>query len=126
MKRILHAMLRVRDLPAMLHFYCDVLGMRERRRISFETEQYTVVFIGYDEGAEIELWHDWSPAAAAAAHGSSGHVGIGVADIHGLCAALVAAGVRLTRAPAAMRQGGRVIALLRDPEGYEVELLSDG
>lgn len=126
MKRVLHAMLRVRDLPAMLHFYCDVLGMSERRRIRFEAEQYTLVFVGYDDGAEIEFWHDWSPNAATAAHGSSGHVGIGVSDIHGFCAELVSAGVTLTRAPAAMRPGGRIIALLHDPEGYEVELLSGG
>ena len=122
MSQILHAMLRVRDLDRMLSFYCGALGMRELRRIEFAAEQYTLVFVGYGDGAEIELWHDWSAGAAQGPHGSSGHVGIGVPDIHGLCASLRAAGVAIHREPAAMRPGGRIIALLHDPEGYEIEL----
>ncbi len=129
--QLLHTMIRVRDLQRMLDFYCGMLGMRELRRIEFPLDRYTLVFIGYDTaGPQVEFWHDWpdrplareAPAATHSAHAF--HLGIGVRDIEGACAALAAAGVPIRRGPAAMRPGGRVIALLDDPEGNEVELLA--
>lgn len=129
--QLLHTMIRVRDLRAMLDFYCAVLGMHELRRIEFPAQRYTLVFIGYGTaGPQVEFWHDWPDAvatheSAAAQHAVHPfHLGIGVRDIAGACAALTAAGVRIRCGPAAMRPGGRVIALLDDPEGNEVELLA--
>lgn len=129
--QLLHTMIRVRDLQAMLDFYCGMLGMHELRRIEFPADRYTLVFIGYDTtGPQVEFWHDWpdsqvAHAATAASHAAHAfHLGIGVYDIEGACAALAAAGITIRRGPAAMRPGGRVIALLDDPEGNEVELLA--
>lgn len=125
-RRLLHTMLRVHDLAAMLDFYCAKLGMRELRRIEFPTQRHTLVFIGYGGNsgeAEVELWWDWDRNAPPRAGESYGHLGIGVDDIHGTCNALRAQGVTLAREPAPLRSGGRVIALLHDPEGNEVELL---
>ncbi len=129
--QLLHTMIRVRDLAAMLDFYCRMLGMQELRRIEFPADRYTLVFIGFGTtGPQVEFWHDWpastgvpeTPAQKSAVHPF--HLGIGVRDIAGACAALAAAGVRIRRGPAAMRPGGRVIALLDDPEGNELELLA--
>lgn len=130
--RLLHTMLSVRRLEPMLAFYCGLLGMREIRRIEFAGEGYTLVFIGFDtapDAPQVELRHDWAaPAALPAAEsmGSrwTGHLGIGVHDIETACAQLAARGVPIRRAPGAMRPGGRVIALIEDPEGNEVELLA--
>jgi lactoylglutathione lyase len=128
--RLLHAMLRVRDLPRMLAFYCEVLGMREIRRIEMPELRRTLVFAGYGSNpaeAQVEFWHDWDQAgsaAPAARDGHETHLGIGVRDIHGCVRALAARGVRITREPAPIRAGGRVIAMLEDPEGHEVELLA--
>ena len=63
--RMLHAMLRVHDLPKMLNFYCGVLGMRELRRIEMPELRRTLVFIGYAGvagEAQVEFWHDWDTA----------------------------------------------------------------
>lgn len=128
--RMLHTMIRVRDLPRMLAFYCEVLGMREIRRIEMPELRRTLVFAGYGghpSEAQVEFWHDWddarsTPPVPTAAHES--HLGIGVRDIHGCVRALAARGVRITREPAPIRAGGRVIAMLEDPEGHEVELLA--
>ncbi len=125
--RLLHTMLPARDLDAMLGFYCGLLGMRELRRIEFPQERYSLVFIGYEEGAEapqVELRHDWGGRPHGPQRVRDGHLGIGVRDIDAAVAALAAHGVRIRRAPAAMRPGGRVIALVEDPEGNEVELLA--
>lgn len=124
--RLLHAMLPVRALEPMLDFYCGLLGMREIRRIEFPAERYTLVFIAYDdspESAQVEFRHDWDRTAAAP-NARAGHLGIGVRDIEAAVRVLAARGVPIRRAPAAMRPGGRVIALIEDPEGNEVELLA--
>ncbi len=121
-------MLRVRDLDAMLQFYCGVLGMRELRRIEFREQRYTLIFCGFGtaaEDAQLELWHDWDRTQALV-HGSTfGHLGIGVRDIGGFCEYLRSRGVTIRRNPAPMRPGGRVIALIEDPEQNEVELLAN-
>lgn len=126
--RLLHTMLTVRDLDAMLGFYCGLLGMHEIRRIDFPAERYTLVFIGFEtapDAAQIEFRHPWDAASAATPTSRwRGHFGIGVRDIDAACSTLATRGVPVLRAPAPMRPGGRVIALLEDPEGNEVELLA--
>jgi lactoylglutathione lyase len=149
--RYLHVMLRVRDLDAMLGFYCGRLGMCEQRRIEFPAQRYTLVFIGYGEdagGPQLELWQDWDAGldAGGGAHtladavaradapghaapggvrrSGFGHVGIGVRNIDDCVRDLAGQGVAVLREPGAIRPGGRRIALLADPEGNEVELLA--
>lgn len=149
--RFLHAMVRVTDLERALAFWCGELGMRELRRIPFAEQRYTLVFLGFGQGAEepqLELWHDWSRAAlptdpllaagasddrstrVVALHGGQVprraapfHVGIGVDRIREFVAHLKTRGVKVLREPAPLRPGGRVIALVADPDGNEVELL---
>jgi lactoylglutathione lyase len=126
--RMLHTMLRVHDLPKMLNFYCAVLGMRELRRIEMPELRRTLVFIGYAGSAaeaQVEFWHDWDTAGTAVPHEPSpGHLGIGVRDIAGCVRDLAAEGVPVRREPAPLRPGGRVIAMIEDPEGHEIELLA--
>lgn len=126
--RLLHTMLRVRDLEAMLAFYCGRLGMREIRRIEFAEQRYSLVFLGYGSDrndAQLELWHEWDREAPYGQDSAYGHVGIGVKGIDDFCASLRNQGVPVLRDPGPMRPGGRVIALISDPEGHEVELLAN-
>ena len=56
--RYLHTMVRVRDLPAALRFFCDGLGLREIRRRDSEQGRFTLVFLGEkDQGdsPQVEL-----------------------------------------------------------------------
>ena len=43
--RFLHTMLRVRNLDDSLHFYVDLLGLKEARRRVDEKNKYTLVFL---------------------------------------------------------------------------------
>ena len=43
--KYLHTMVRVADLGKSLHFYCDLLGLRELRRIENEGGRFTLVFL---------------------------------------------------------------------------------
>jgi lactoylglutathione lyase len=126
--RMLHTMLRVHDLPKMLNFYCVVLGMRELRRLEMPELRRTLVFIGYAGAAaeaQVEFWHDWDTAGTPVPHDAgAGHLGIGVRDIVQCVRELAAEGVLVRREPAPLRPGGRVIAMIEDPEGHEIELLA--
>jgi lactoylglutathione lyase len=54
-----------------------------------------------------------------------GHIALGVDDIYGVCAALKAKGVNVSREPGPMKHGTTVIAFIEDPNGYKVELIQE-
>ncbi|HJP35352.1 MAG TPA: VOC family protein, partial [Gammaproteobacteria bacterium] len=54
--RLLHTMLRVRDLEASLEFYCKILGMKLLRKHEFPDGKFTLAFVGFgDENASSVL-----------------------------------------------------------------------
>jgi lactoylglutathione lyase len=124
--RLLHTMLRVRDLQRSLAFYVDRLGMRLLRRQDFPQGRFTLAFVGYhdeERGAVIELTHNWDDRTYAL--GSAfGHVAIGVADVHRAVEGLARAGTPVVR-PAGPLAGDprEVIAFVEDPDGYRIELI---
>jgi lactoylglutathione lyase len=125
--RLLHTMLRVRDLDASLRFYCDVLGMKLLRRKDYPDGKFTLAFVGYGDESEtavIELTHNWGKTDYVLGD-AYGHVAIGVGDIHATCDRLRAAGGKIVREPGPMKHGTTVIAFLEDPDGYKVELIEE-
>ncbi|HTY16368.1 MAG TPA: lactoylglutathione lyase [Myxococcota bacterium] len=125
--RLLHTMLRVRDLDASLRFYCDGLGMKLLRRKDYPGGEFTLAFVGYGDESEtavLELTHNWDGRAYEIGSGF-GHVAVGVDGIHAVCEALRAKGVRVTREPGPMKHGTTVIAFVEDPDGYKVELIEE-
>jgi lactoylglutathione lyase len=124
--RILHSMVRVRDVDAALRFYLDGLGMKLLGRFDVASRRSTGVFIGYGDystGGVLELvdkWDDTGPYT----HGSGyGHVAIGVPDILATIARLAAMGAEVITPPTALMAGGPRVAFVRDPDGYELELI---
>jgi len=123
--RILHTMLRVKDLEASKQFYCDVLGMQLLRQKDYPNGQFTLAFVGYGDEqnqAVIELTYNWDRQAYDLGD-AFGHVAIGVDDIEGACAQAVAKGGKVVRPPGPMKHGTTVIAFLEDPNGYKIELI---
>ncbi|MDX1799438.1 MAG: VOC family protein, partial [Marinobacter sp.] len=51
----LHTMVRVSDLDASLHFYCDLLGLEEIRRHDSEKGRFTLVFLAAPDDRERAL-----------------------------------------------------------------------
>jgi lactoylglutathione lyase len=123
--RILHTMIRVGDLDRSIAFYTDVLGMKLLRKSDNAQYQYTLAFVGYAEETEeavLELTHNWGTESYD--HGNAfGHVAIEVEDVHRACNAIREAGGDVTREPGPVKGGTTVIAFVRDPDGYAIELI---
>lgn len=122
--RYLHTMVRVRDLPAALHFFCEGLGLREVRRRDHEQGRYTLVFLGEKaegDSPQIELTHNWDQTEPYTHGRNFGHVAYEVENIYGACQRLVDAGYKISRPP----RDGRM-AFVRSPDLISVELLQKG
>lgn len=124
--RMLHTMLRVRDLDKSLDFYTRLLGMKLLRKKDFPTGDFTLAFVGYGDETDstvIELTHNWGQETPYDLGSGYGHIAIGVPDIYGVCETLSAEGVSIPRPPGPMKHGGSVIAFIEDPDGYKIELI---
>jgi lactoylglutathione lyase len=125
--RVLHSMLRVRDVDASLRFYCDGLGMTLLDRYDFESGRFSILFLSYagyrDGPAAIELTWNWDQDSDYT-HGSGyGHIAIGVSDVPAMWARLADFGGRQGAAPKAMMPGAPQLAFVNDPDGYAIELI---
>jgi lactoylglutathione lyase len=124
--RLLHTMIRVRDLDKSIDFYTRLLGMNLLRKKDYPTGEFTLAFVGYGDetsNAVIELTHNWGKEENYDLGDGFGHLAIGVPDIYGTCEALEKEGVNIPRAPGPMKHGGSVIAFVEDPDGYKIELI---
>jgi len=122
--RYLHTMIRVRDLPAAIRFFCEGLGLREIRRRDSEQGRFTLVFLGEQadgDSPQIELTHNWDQTEAYSGGRNFGHVAYEVADIYAACQRFIDLGYTISRPP----RDGRM-AFVRSPDLISVELLQGG
>ena len=125
--RMLHTMLRVTDLDRSIDFYCEVLGMRLLRRRDFEQGRFTLAFVGYGDEADttvLELTHNWDTDSYDLGD-AYGHVALGVDDVYKACDEVRGRGGNVVRDAGPMKGGTTVIAFVKDPDGYMIELVED-
>ena len=120
--KYLHTMVRVTDVDASLKFYCDLLGLRETRRIDNERGRFTLIFLAPPESpdAQVELTYNWDPETYTGGR-NFGHLAFAVDDIYATCQHLMDGGVTINRPP----RDGRM-AFVRSPDGISIELLQKG
>ncbi|MCK7542631.1 lactoylglutathione lyase [Marinobacter bryozoorum] len=127
--KYLHTMVRVRDLDESLHFYCNLLGLKQVRRKDVEKGRFTLVFLAAPEDEQraeaeqapmVELTWNWDPEDYTGGR-NFGHLAYEVDDIYRLCQHLQDHGVTINRPP----RDGRM-AFVRSPDGISVELLQKG
>ncbi len=123
--RYLHTMIRVRDLPAALRFFCEGLGLHEVRRREHEQGRFTLVFLGQEGGGkdtpQLELTYNWDQKDAYTHGRNFGHVAYEVDDIYATCQHMSELGYTISRPP----RDGRM-AFIRSPDLISVELLQKG
>ena len=123
--RILHTMLRVKNLEASIEFYTENLGMNLLRRQDFETGRFTLAFLGYgseEESSVLELTHNWDTKDYDIGNGF-GHIALGVQNIYKTCASIENNGYKIHRKPGPMKHGKTIIAFIEDPDSYKIELI---
>ena len=123
--RLLHVMLRVKNLDETVSFYETHFKMKELRRKDFPEGKFTLVFMGYgDENQEtaLEFTYNWDVDTYDIGT-AYGHIAIGVEDVYATCESIRQAGGIISREPGPMKFGTTVLAFVEDPNGYKIELL---
>ncbi|HET9581239.1 MAG TPA: VOC family protein [Gemmatimonadota bacterium] len=124
--RLLHTMIRVKDLDRAVGFYTQVLGLKEDRRAVLEKADATLVFLVDETGnhpLELTFNHDGRDYELG---NQFGHFAFGVADLDATREELRGHGVEFSRGPYRVTEGGSRIAFIRDPDGIEIELIERG
>ena len=120
--RYLHTMVRVSDIEQSLHFYCDLLGLKEMRRIDRPEHKYSLIFVAAEKNpdSEVELTYNYDPEEYTGGR-NFGHLAFRVDNIYDSCKRLIDGGVPINRPP----RDGRM-AFVRSPDGISIELLQEG
>ena len=127
--KYLHTMVRVSDIDQSIDFYCNKLGMIEKRRSDNPQGKYTLIFLAAakdkrssaeNRAPEIELTFNWDPETYGGGR-NFGHLAYKVDDIYQTCQRLMDKGVTINRPP---RDGG--MAFVKSPDGISIELLQEG
>jgi len=127
--RYLHTMVRITDVDASIHFYCDLLGLTETRRTEVEEGRFTLIFLAApkdkdqafaNNAPELELTYNWDPEPYDTGR-NFGHLAYKVDDIYATCQHLMDNGVTINRPP----RDGRM-AFVKSPDNISIELLQEG
>ena len=127
--RYLHTMVRVRDLEASLHFYRDLLGLVQTRRMDSEAGRFSLIYLAApqdtaraetEKSPEVELTFNWDLEDYQGGR-NFGHLAFEVDDIYAACQRLADGGVVINRPP---RDGH--MAFVRTPDLISIELLQKG
>lgn len=123
--RILHTMIRTGDLDRSIDFYTKVLGMKLLRRHDYPEGKFTLAFLGYGDESEhavIELTYNWGVDRYDLGTGY-GHIALEVDDVYTACDEIKRLGGKMVREAGPMNGGTKIIAFVRDPDGYMIELI---
>jgi len=119
-------MLRVGDLDKSINFYTEVLGMQLLRQKEYPKGEFTLAFLGYgpeSENPALELTYNWGKDNYEIGTGF-GHIAINVEDVYKAVEQAKEKGAEVMREAGPMSAGDTILAFLKDPDGYEIELLS--
>jgi lactoylglutathione lyase len=119
-------MLRVGDLNKSINFYTKVLGMQLLRQKDYPKGRFTLAFLGYGDESKnsaLELTYNWDKDNYEVGTGF-GHIAINVDDVYKAVDDAKQQGVEIVREAGPMSAGTTIVGFLKDPDGYEIELLS--
>ena len=121
--KYLHTMIRISNIEESLKFYCEGLGLKEIRRMKYEEERFTLIFLAApnDENAELELTYNWDGDTLGDCSRNFGHISYRVKNIYKTCKKLKDMGITINYPP---RDGE--MAFVKSPDNISIELLQEG
>lgn len=121
MTEFLHTCYRITDLDRSVAFY-QALGFEERKRKPIRDEAINV-FMGLPDGPDcLELTFNFGVDSYDLGTGYN-HIAISTPDIHATLAELAKQDIEPEKPPYTVREGGSLLAFVRDPDGYRIELI---
>jgi len=118
-------MLRVVNLEKSINFYTEILGMNLLRQKDYPEGKFTLAFLGYGDESEhtaIELTHNWDTTEYNLGDGF-GHLAVEVDNVYLACEKIEQKGGEVVRPAGPMKHGSTILAFVKDPDGYMIELL---
>ena len=129
--KYLHTMIRVKNLKLSIDFYCNILGLKEVRRVENKEGKFTLVFLSTEDltvdNLEIrkfpllELTYNWDNKENYSNGRNFGHLCYEVENIYEFCSTLLKKGIVINRPP---RDG--YMAFIKSPDEVSIELLQKG
>jgi lactoylglutathione lyase len=121
MPELIHTCYRIGDIDRSVAFY-EALGFEEVGRMPIRDEAINV-FMGLPgDGPRLELTYNHGVDSYELGTGYN-HIAITTDDIHAALAALAEQGIEPEKPPYSVREGGSLLAFVRDPDGYRIELI---
>ena len=122
--KMIHSMVRVRDLSRSLPFYQRALALAVADRFDFDG--FTLVYLKSPEGDfELELTHNHGHENDYSLGDGYGHIALSVADLDAEHKRLSDGGFTPTPIKEFFRDGGLMarFCFIQDPDGYKIEVL---
>lgn len=127
MAKYIHSMIRVLDEARSVDFYDRCFGLKIAERLDFQ--KFTLIYLSNAEtGVELELTVNKERNTPYDLGDGYGHIAVSVDDVDAEHARLVQAGFA-PRKLVDFAPDGETIArffFIRDPDGYEIEVLQRG
>ncbi|EGQ8083530.1 TPA: VOC family protein [Vibrio parahaemolyticus] len=124
MTKMIHTMIRVRDLDRSLQFYRDALELEIKDQYVFDG--FSLTYLANEEtGFELELTHNHDQSEPYT-HGSGyGHLAVSVDDIEQAHKRIKSLGIEAGDIKAFDHQQKHLATLffVTDPDGYKIEFL---
>ena len=121
--KFLHTMIRVKDINKSLDFYTKLLNMKLDKKKNLEDCE--LYFLSDEEGtAQIELtFNNETPKNGYELGTGFGHLAFSVKSLEEFTEKLNDLGYEYLYEPFDLNGKGTKIAFVKDPDGYEIELI---
>ncbi len=121
--KFLHTMIRVKNIEESLKFYTEVLNMKldHKKRL----DDCWLYFLTDESGCcQIELtYNDETPESGYDIGSGFGHFAFGVESLDDFTTKIDKLGYSYLYPPFDLTGKGSKIAFIKDPDGYEIELI---
>lgn len=120
---LMHMMLRVKNIEESLKFYTELLEMKVDREKRLDDS--TLYFLTDEKGIiQLELtFNDETPENGYEIGTGFGHLAFKVSSMDEFTQKMNALGYKYLYEPYKLSSTGSTIAFVRDPDGYEIELI---
>ncbi len=121
--KILHAMIRVKDIDKSMKFYTELLGLKKTHEIKLE-DSILHFLKGEDSDFEIELTQNFENPENGYINGNAfGHFAVETKDMAEFDKKIKDFGIEYLYEPFVMSEADSKIAFIKDPDGNEIEII---